>query len=58
MLLWQKSTYSGGGDGDHCIEVADAENAAALREGDDPGTVLAARPDVLAAFIHRLKSGI
>lgn len=56
MLIWQKSTFSGGGDGDHCIEVADTPwPGLALREGDDPGEVLAAQPTRVAGLIRHLK---
>lgn len=57
-LKWQKSSFSGGGDGAECVEVADAEGIAMVREGDEPGRALAADREVLAAFIRRVKSGI
>lgn len=56
-LAWQKSSFSGGGDGAECFEVTDAGDKAAIREGDAPGRAVQAERDVLAALIRRLKSG-
>jgi hypothetical protein len=57
-LAWQKSSFSGGGDGAECVEVAGAEGKAAIREGDAPGRVLQTERGLLAALIRRLKSGV
>lgn len=54
---WQKSTYSDGGDGNDCIELASTPAVLHLRESDAPGTVLttAASPvrSVSARHTHR-----
>ncbi len=56
MLIWQKSTFSGGGDGDHCVEVAGTVGSGvALREGDEPGGVLTADSGRVAGLIRHLK---
>lgn len=55
---WQKSTFSGGGDGDHCVEVATSGRAVLVREGDEPRVSVAATPPALAAFIrHNKRAG-
>ncbi|WP_206336152.1 DUF397 domain-containing protein, partial [Streptomyces torulosus] len=38
--LWQKSTYSGGGEGDTCVELAAAPVCIRLRESAAPATSL------------------
>lgn len=35
---WQKSSFSGGGDGDACIELASTPDTIHLRESDIPAT--------------------
>jgi uncharacterized protein DUF397 len=37
---WRKSTFSGGGDNEACIEVAFAGTATAFRDSKNPGPVL------------------
>ncbi|MET7649746.1 DUF397 domain-containing protein [Streptomyces sp. NPDC005486] len=37
---WRKSSFSGGGDGNNCVELASTPTALHLRESDDPATVL------------------
>ncbi|MET7765825.1 DUF397 domain-containing protein [Streptomyces sp. NPDC005336] len=56
-VTWQKSSYSGGGDGNSCIELASIGDAIALRESDDPGTVLTTTPAKLQALLHAIKAG-
>ncbi|MFF2127972.1 DUF397 domain-containing protein [Streptomyces olivochromogenes] len=54
-LDWQKSTFSGGPQGE-CVNVATApDGTIRLRESDDPGTVLATTPDRLAALLQHIK---
>ncbi|MDF3142950.1 MULTISPECIES: DUF397 domain-containing protein [unclassified Streptomyces] len=51
--VWQKSSFSGGGDSSDCVELAARQGAVLLRESDDPGTVLeASRPQVTALIRH------
>jgi hypothetical protein len=55
-IVWQKSSFSGGGDGNECLELAAAPIGPALRESDDPATVLATTPTRLAALLSALKT--
>ncbi|MER6013414.1 DUF397 domain-containing protein [Streptomyces bluensis] len=58
-LLWQKSSFSGGGDGNTCIELAATEpGLVGLRESDDPTTELATATAPLAHLIRGMKSGL
>lgn len=54
MIQWQKSSYSGGGDGDECVEVALQKDTLLLRESDDPERILSVTPQGLAALLCRL----
>ncbi|GGL89753.1 hypothetical protein GCM10010129_37000 [Streptomyces fumigatiscleroticus] len=36
MLNWRKSTYSSGGDGNTCVEVADLRTRIAIRDSKNP----------------------
>ena len=36
MPEWQKSSFSGGADGNECVELSYGESALLLRESDDP----------------------
>ncbi|WP_159768616.1 DUF397 domain-containing protein [Streptomyces sp. HM190] len=55
--LWQKSTYSGGGEGDTCVELAAAPGCIRLRESDSPSTHLRTTPTPLAGLLLHLKAG-
>ncbi|MEU1816735.1 DUF397 domain-containing protein [Streptomyces roseifaciens] len=58
MITWQKSTYSGTGDGGNdCVEVAATGDLVALRESDTPAAVVRTAPPALRALIRALKSG-
>lgn len=54
---WQKSSYSGGGDGSDCIELTARDGAVLLRESDDPDVVVSTTPAKLRAFILGVKAG-
>ncbi|MER5199389.1 DUF397 domain-containing protein [Streptomyces sp. NPDC002755] len=54
---WQKSTYSDGGDGNDCVELAATPVALHLRESDAPGAVLTTAPVPLARFLHAIRTG-
>lgn len=55
-LAWQKSTFSGGPEGE-CLYVAPApDKTIRLRESDTPDVTLAAAPKGLAALLRHLKS--
>ncbi|MDN3024789.1 DUF397 domain-containing protein [Streptomyces sp. S.PB5] len=54
---WRKSSYSGGGEGNECVETADLRTLIAIRDSKNPthGT-LAFPPPVFATFLKSLKS--
>ncbi|MFI1029484.1 DUF397 domain-containing protein [Streptomyces sp. NPDC020951] len=54
---WQKSSYSGDGDGDNCLELASTPAARHLRESDDPAVALTASPAPLAYLLHAVHTG-
>ncbi|MFE0258258.1 DUF397 domain-containing protein [Streptomyces sp. NPDC059010] len=55
-LNWQKSTFSGGPEGE-CVYVATApDGTIRLRESDTPEVILTAAPQGLAALLHALKA--
>lgn len=54
-LAWRKSSRSGGGTGNNCVEVAFAESAVAVRDSKDAkGAVLAFSPSAWSAFVDHL----
>ncbi|MGI3225853.1 DUF397 domain-containing protein [Streptomyces sp. GTA36] len=55
MIQWQKSSFSGGGDGNECVELASGDGMLLLRESDDPARILSATPTGLAALLHHLQ---
>lgn len=57
FIRWQKSSYSAGGDGNDCVELAKTGTAVHLRESDAPGVVLTTTPALLASFIDGVKAG-
>lgn len=54
---WQKSTFSGGGEGDTCVEVAASPHDIHLRESDTPTTVIATTRAPLAHLLHAISDG-
>ncbi|MGW6362038.1 DUF397 domain-containing protein [Streptomyces sp. NPDC055092] len=55
-LTWQKSSYSGGPEG-NCVNIATApDGTIRLRESDDPDTVVFTEPAQLALLIRQIKS--
>ncbi len=56
-LRWQKSTFSGGGEGDTCIELAAALTTLHLRESDNPPVHLTTTPAPLAHLLKGIRSG-
>ncbi|MGY0018351.1 DUF397 domain-containing protein [Streptomyces sp. cg35] len=55
-IRWQRSTFSGGGDGNTCVEVATIDGSIHLRESDDPGTEMATTPTALFHLLSALKT--
>ncbi len=56
-LRWQKSSFSGAGDGWECVELAATDDTVLLRESDAPADVLAVTSTALAALVRDLRSG-
>ncbi|MEU2742290.1 DUF397 domain-containing protein [Streptomyces sp. NPDC007095] len=58
QLTWQKSSFSGGGNGE-CVELAAATTSdhIHLRESDQPATIATATPHALANLLHAVKAG-
>ncbi|WOX11082.1 DUF397 domain-containing protein [Streptomyces sp. N50] len=54
MIQWQKSSFSGGGDGNECLELAQNHGALLLRESDDPSRILPVTCTGLAGLLRRL----
>ncbi|MEU6395012.1 DUF397 domain-containing protein [Streptomyces sp. NPDC046939] len=56
-LHWQKSTFSDGGDGNTCVEVATAAATGSihLRESDAPAQEIATTPAALSHLLRTLK---
>lgn len=54
---WRKSSYSGPGDGDSCVELASTPSTLHLRESDDPTTVLTTTRTPLTHLLHAIRAG-
>ena len=54
---WQKSSFSGGGDGNNCLELATTPTTIHLRESDTPATHLTTTPTPLSHLLHHIKTG-
>ena len=54
---WPKSTFSGGTQGNDCVEVSVSTTGVHIRESDTPDTVVTTTPIHLAALIRRVKTG-
>ncbi|MGW2719493.1 DUF397 domain-containing protein [Streptomyces sp. NPDC001492] len=53
---WQKSSFSGGDDGDACVEVADLDTHIAIRDSKAPARASLAFPaEAFTSFIEALK---
>ncbi|MEW1829314.1 DUF397 domain-containing protein [Streptomyces sp. NPDC088196] len=55
-IVWQKSSYSGSGDGTNCVELATTQDTLALRESDTPTTVLHTHHPQLTALLRHIKT--
>ncbi|GHI05212.1 DUF397 domain-containing protein [Streptomyces cellostaticus] len=54
---WRKSSYSGGGEGNACVEVATAPTHIAIRDSKTPArATLTFPPAAFTPFIEALKS--
>ncbi|MCX4409278.1 MULTISPECIES: DUF397 domain-containing protein [unclassified Streptomyces] len=62
---WQKSSFSGGGEGNDCLELATTSTRTPtptpttihLRESDTPATHLTTTPTPLSHLLHHIKTG-
>jgi hypothetical protein len=55
---WRKSSYSGSGDGNACVEVAHRHPHIAVRDSKAPaGARLTFPADVFTTFVEALKQG-
>ena len=53
---WKKSSYSGGGEGNDCVEVADLDTHLAIRDSKAPARATLTFPaGAFASFIESLK---
>ncbi|MEU3038508.1 DUF397 domain-containing protein [Streptomyces griseoaurantiacus] len=55
VTQWQKSSFSGPGDGNECVEVARSEASLLLRESDEPPRILTVGTSALAAMLRHLQ---
>ncbi|WP_328977970.1 DUF397 domain-containing protein [Streptomyces canus] len=54
---WRKSSYSGGGDGNACVEIATHPTHIAIRDSKTPTrATLTFPPGTFTAFLEALKS--
>ncbi len=56
VMKWQKSSFSGGGEGANCLELAAADGKIWFRESDAPADVIAATPAALRALLRTVKA--
>ena len=56
-IPWRKSSFSGNGVDNACLELAAADGAIHLRESEAPATAIRTAPRPLAAFIRGAKAG-
>ncbi|MFF5017708.1 DUF397 domain-containing protein [Streptomyces sp. NPDC001165] len=57
MDNWRKSSYSGPGDGNECVEIANSPTHIAIRDSKDPAVgILAFPPESFIPFIEALKA--
>lgn len=55
-VRWQKSSHSGGGDGNTCVEVADLDTHIAIRDSKTPTRATLTFPtSAFTAFVAALK---
>ncbi|MGW3494246.1 DUF397 domain-containing protein [Streptomyces sp. NPDC001020] len=57
VIRWQKSSYSGGGDGNTCVEIASHRARIAVRDSKTPTRASLSFPTTaFTAFLDALKS--
>lgn len=55
--MWRKSSFSGHGEADNCVELAVVDGKVWLRESDAPTATVSATPAHLCTFIRTVKAG-
>ncbi|MER5792132.1 DUF397 domain-containing protein [Streptomyces sp. NPDC001980] len=56
-MNWRKSTYSGGGDGDACVQIATSPTRIAIRDSKAPTRATLTFPaPAFAALVGHLKA--
>lgn len=54
---WRKSSYSGEGDGNDCVEIANSRTHVAIRDSKTPADrTLIVPADAFAIFVETLKT--
>jgi hypothetical protein len=54
---WRKSSYSGGGDGNNCVEIANSPTHVAIRDSKAPaGPILTVPTGAFTPFVEALAS--
>ncbi|MGW7405237.1 DUF397 domain-containing protein [Streptomyces sp. NPDC054833] len=54
---WQKSSFSGGGEGNDCVEIANLDTHIAVRDSKTPArATLTFQAETFVAFIDALKA--
>ncbi|MFF0090562.1 DUF397 domain-containing protein [Streptomyces canus] len=57
MDTWRKSSHSGGGDGNECVEVANSPTHVSIRDSKSPTrAILTLTTPTFTAFIDALKT--
>ncbi|MCQ8832508.1 DUF397 domain-containing protein [Streptomyces malaysiensis] len=56
-MTWRKSSFSGPGETNDCVELATAGGEIRLRESDAPADILTTTPGRLGTFIRAVKAG-
>ncbi|MFJ4693950.1 DUF397 domain-containing protein [Streptomyces sp. NPDC088766] len=56
-LIWKKSSFSGGGEGNDCVELSASPGAVHLRESDTPAVTLTTSPGALAYLLEGIRTG-
>lgn len=57
LASWRKSSFSGPGETNDCVEVATAGGEIRIRESDTPADILTTTPGRLGRFIRAAKAG-
>ncbi|MEV6480860.1 DUF397 domain-containing protein [Streptomyces sp. NPDC051576] len=57
-MNWRKSTYSGGGDGDTCVEIATLPTRTSIRDSKLPTRATLSFPTpAFTALVEHIKAG-